>query len=259
MPLKNRKPIGLKKLKRIIGRKGPAFAQLVGIPVDTLKSIESGRMPLSRENGLKIRLATGADIPSLFHITPKAASHRGPYTADDFVWWRQEFLALQKDSARARSMAEQSGAALGFWSSVLLLAAVEKGKEISFRSLHLQLCSVLEDLAEKNGLTEIIAKELERFAEIDVSPKKRKIWWLSNDPGAVAMRSFYDVSSKDLRHIQDLDFFQTEKKQAPAWDPSTVPTTAIVYARKTLKNRRDEESIFEEKRKQVKTVSGAAS
>ena len=151
MPLKSKKPVGLKKLKQIIGHKGARFATLVGIPYDTLRSIESGRLPVSREVALKIRLATGVRLESLTRKTPKADGGED-YTIDDFCRWRTQYLSLEKDMPKARKDAAELGDSIGFWAKVLLLAAVDRGERVTFKSLHLEMAAVIEDIAEKSNL-----------------------------------------------------------------------------------------------------------
>jgi DNA-binding XRE family transcriptional regulator len=52
----------LKNLRGILAKNQPQFAELVGVSADLIKSVESGRAPVTRKLGAKIQLATGATI-----------------------------------------------------------------------------------------------------------------------------------------------------------------------------------------------------
>jgi len=214
MPLKHPLPVGLKKLKKIIGHKGESFAKLIGVPYDTLKSIESGRLKMSEEVTQKIRLATGITAKSIFKKTPQPIL-RGEYNENFFHFWRNRFLSLGKDKTEARADAEKKAQYIGFFTKVLLLAAVEDGKAATYGTLHIQIASLIRDLAEKHDLGPMINKELLRFPIEDVSPEWTKAEWLAMPQ----IRSSFKVTDKDLRRLGDYATHKAKRTLYPAWSP----------------------------------------
>jgi len=222
MTLKNRKPVGLKKLKKIIGHKGPGFAQLVGVPYDTLKGVESRGNKMSTDVAQKIRMATGVMIESLYKKNPQAVNG-SVYTEATYHWWRNHILSLGKDKKEAREEAEKLGQYIGFFTKVLLLAAVENGEKVTYGALHLEIASMIRDLAERHGLAPVTGRDLERSPigrellrfEIPDEWEMTKREWLAEPE----LRARFKVTDRDLRRLGDNETFQAKRKLYPAWSP----------------------------------------
>jgi DNA-binding XRE family transcriptional regulator len=222
MTLENPRPVGLKKLKKIIGHKGESFAQLVGVPYDTLKSIESGRGKMSKDVAHKIRLAIGVMTESLYKRTPKNLFGR-EYTEADFHDWRGRFLSLGKDKKEARAHAEELAEWIGFYTKVLLLAAVEEGKKVTYGALHLEIASVIRDLAKKHGLAPVAGEDLKR------SPIGRELlhfslsdeWEMTKGEWKAEpeLRQRLKVTDRDLARVGDYDPYKASRTVYPAWNP----------------------------------------
>jgi DNA-binding XRE family transcriptional regulator len=218
MPLKSPRPTGLKKLKKIIGHKGEAFARLIGVPYDTLKSIESGRLKMSKDVAHKIKMATGVRIESLYEKTPRSGDLvGGAYTENHFYIWRSYILSLGEDKTEANARAEKLAQYIGFFTKVLLLAAVEEGEKVTYRSLHLEIASVLRDLAEKHQMGPKINRVLERFGwEEEWELTKRE--WRAHLP----LKEECKVTNRDLRRLGDYDKHKARRMLYPKWHPEGV-------------------------------------
>ena len=72
--LKNKPHEGLKKLRYVLGKSQEQFAAMIGVSVDTIRSIETGRARLTEKVDTKIRLATGATFfesgPRVYDLGP---------------------------------------------------------------------------------------------------------------------------------------------------------------------------------------------
>ena len=241
MPAKSPPPAGLKKLKTIIGYKGARFAKLVGVPYNTLKSIESGRLKMSEEVLSKIVLATGVDRNSLFKKTPigwhitGAPFSRPPkgkpwyeYTEEHFVAWRSQLLGLDMDKIYIRAYAEHLAKTIEFFTRILLLAAVENGKSVSYWSIYQEIASVIKRLGEQKSLMPTIKRMLNKYPYQDRSPKNHledgteveytKQDWL-NAPQH--LRDYYGVTEKELRRVPDYEPYPKSVTVYPEWAPGS--------------------------------------
>jgi len=224
MPLKNRKPVGLKKLKKIIGHKGADFARLVGVPYDTMKSLESGRGKMSPDVAHKIKLATGVLIESLYRKSPQNINEAA-YTEAYFHAWRVRILSLGGDKKEARADAQKQAQYIGFFTKVLLLAAVENGKDVTYGTLHLEIASMIRNLGERHGLAPVIGealnrspigRELMRFPITDEWEMTKREWM--TEP---RLRKDCKVTDLMLRRIGDYDDTPIQGKRTlyPSWKP----------------------------------------
>jgi transcriptional regulator with XRE-family HTH domain len=80
----------------------PEFAELIGKPYATLKSLESGRLELSEKTALAISKATGVSLEWLLRGDPKTS----PVTDKGMPWTRESFDHVQalklKEAMRER-------------------------------------------------------------------------------------------------------------------------------------------------------------
>lgn len=109
---------------------------------------------------------------------------------------------------------------------------MENGNEVTFKSLHLQLAGVLDEMAEKNGLHASISKVLEQFQIRDnAAPCWTKQKWLGNDPAAVSLRPFHpNITPQKLKGFRDLDIVPPEAVVSRLeWYPETVPAAIRAF------------------------------
>jgi hypothetical protein len=200
------KPKALSELKRIIGEKSEAFARFVGIPLDTIKSIESGRRQLSPENGIKIRQATGVDEKSLFGSTPTAYDPHGrgmPYQRHHLNDWRSKAHDLKAEREDAEKVIGQLAESIGNWTKVLLLAALEESKSTTYPALHLAIAEQVALLARRNRLENSLKRVLKNYSHIDsremTGGQWRQYWKRSR--AAQKACELYGLTPEKLRKI----------------------------------------------------------
>ena len=123
------------------------LAERTGIPIDTLKDLESGRFGLNAESAMKIMLGTGVDGESLLRKDDPLLDLSGePVSADskklvDFLFWGE----AQIDSVMKIF-------------AIVLVSADEKGRAAHFYFL---LSRWIERTAEALGILPEIRKNLE--------------------------------------------------------------------------------------------------
>jgi transcriptional regulator with XRE-family HTH domain len=146
------------------------LAKRTGIPVDTIKDIETGRFALSGENAFKIALATGVDGESLLKgdeplldLLGEQVSNKSHRLVDHLLW----------SEAEADSV-------VGLF-SVVLHAAQEKGRAMHFYFLFRQW---LPKTAELLGVLPEVRERLEPILG-------------SLYPGLSLPESFYPENRKD--------------------------------------------------------------
>jgi DNA-binding XRE family transcriptional regulator len=92
MPPESQSPTRLKALRELVGVTQAAFAALIGVSVESVKSIETGRLRISENLALKIQGVTGAMM-----APPKAGEEidftgnditGARYTDTTFINWR---------------------------------------------------------------------------------------------------------------------------------------------------------------------------
>lgn len=92
MPRRAQSPARIKALRQMIGLSQAKFAELIGANIDTLKSAENGRLPISPELALRIQGATGAMLAPSRKGRPIDFTGKGvfgqPYSAATFDMWR---------------------------------------------------------------------------------------------------------------------------------------------------------------------------
>jgi hypothetical protein len=203
------RPIGLSKLKMILGKRGLAFARLVGIPADTLKSIESGRRRLSPENATKIWQATGVLKDSLYAKSPasgrKANGEAIPYEASYLEKWGKIALELGDEKEEARSEAGMLAESIGNWTKVLLLASIEENKGTTFKNIHKDIAKQLSDLATRCYLRGSIKRVLKDYPlvsrrELTGAEWRRK--WRKSKYSRHLCRA-YGLDEKRLKKMED--------------------------------------------------------
>ena len=90
----------MQNLRAILGKTQKEFAALIGVSIETIRSIEMGRLPVSEKTDLLIRAATGASLHKLKHIGGR--KFRMVALVDGVGWsWIMRMLRI-KGSAPSR-------------------------------------------------------------------------------------------------------------------------------------------------------------
>ena len=209
----------LAALKDIIQVKGPAFARMTGIPYDTLKSIESGRLAMSHDLAWKIRAATGVVPESIQPSSTKPLADwpdRGDYTAETFHHWRT--LVLRKSNPRAaKEEAEKSAGDIAVWVRLLFLACAESRDRSTVWAFQLELGKCLDGLATQAELVEPINKMLKTYSRTDTLTLTGAEW---KGAGMENIREAHKVTNRDLKRMADYESYSRQATFYPYWNPS---------------------------------------
>jgi transcriptional regulator with XRE-family HTH domain len=92
--------LSLVRLREIIGRTQAEFAAMIGVSVDTIKSLETGRLALSPRLAGAIRLATGADVGDLHRGDGRLTDCGAEYQRKHFDLWRTHYFPSSERQAK---------------------------------------------------------------------------------------------------------------------------------------------------------------
>ena len=138
------------RLRKIIQRTQTDFAKMIGVSLDLIKGIETGRNQLTQVVAARIFVATGADVQSLLKGKGKVKYLHGgiDYRKEHFMHWTAHVCAVPNETPYAmpqRHVLETHESVIGPHMQLLLLAAARPMRGGRVRN---RLASLLDSWAK---------------------------------------------------------------------------------------------------------------
>lgn len=156
MPRPAKNPSAIKELRKIINLTQPEFCVITGINITTYQSIETSRLPLSREVMRRIKFATGCRFIEVNGLwKPTMQDWRGrPYTADSFALWQK--IQCGPMQMRVDERIKQAGAL----AQLIVEAGYREKRGLSvFREVVNALDGIQKDYELEKAMTAILGKD----------------------------------------------------------------------------------------------------
>lgn len=206
----SKRNLTLPKLREVLGVTQSEFAALVGISLDTIKSIESGRQRLSDKLAHRIVLVTGVHALSLLDNSGVLLnSQEDRYTRQDYDFWRETI------NPSSESVARQKFKEIKDWIEVVFLAAAKPRNKLKNRlpSVYTSLVNWLDETRTTFKLAGEIDEILRRREPIQ--KVRYNVGDLRKYPQLAAAWEFED--SKKLRADEIITF---DQKLRLDWNPT---------------------------------------